>query len=245
MIRAKRSIMGMPVSLVLADSDRAADAEAVFNYLHEVDERFSTYKSTSEISQINAGKLQEADYSDAMREVMEMCEAARVSSGGYFNIWNGTFLDPSGLVKGWAIERSAQLLEQRGLHDFFVDVGGDVVTRGKIDGRPWIIGIRHPIQRDKHVKRVQLTDGGIATSGNYERGDHIYDPVTGRVPQGLHSFSVIGPSIMMADLLATIGYAMGPELGLDYVDKQPGYSAFCVTNDFQGLSTSSFARYNV
>lgn len=245
MIRAERSIMGMPVVVALAERGTMADAEAVFSYLREVDARFSTYKPTSEISRMNAGEIDPADASPEMREVLDMCEAARVSSGGYFNIWNGTINDPSGLVKGWAIERAGQLLERRGLEDFFIDVGGDVVVRGLVDGRPWIIGVRHPVQRDKQVKRLALTNCGIATSGNYERGDHIYDPVTGRVPRGLRSFTVVGPSIMMADLLATIGYTMGPELGLPYVDKQPGYSAFCITDDFEGLSTQSFAQYNI
>ncbi|HEY6736826.1 MAG TPA: FAD:protein FMN transferase [Candidatus Saccharimonadia bacterium] len=244
MIREERSIMGMPVVVLLGEGGTVADAEAVFAWLHEVDERFSTYKPSSEISRINAGELVPADYSDHMREILEMCEAARISSGGYFNIWNGTIKDPSGLVKGWAIERAGELLQQRGVENFLVDVGGDMVVRGQVEGRPWVVGVRHPIQREFHVKRLELRDAGIATSGTYERGNHIYDPVTNQVPKGLHSFTVVGPSIMMADLLATIGFAMGPEQGLAYVDRQPGYSAFCITEDMQGLSTPSFAQYN-
>lgn len=238
--------MGMPVKVMLDDAmARESDAEAVFDWLREVDARFSTYKPASEISQINAGRIVPDDYSPLMKEIMQMCEAAKVSSGGYFDIWNGRILDPSGLVKGWAIDRSGQLLQQRGHHNFVVDVGGDVLAMGRRDGRAWIVGVRHPVERDKFAKRLNLSDMAVATSGTYERGQHIYNPLTNRTPVGLRSFTVIGPNIMTADLLATIGFAMGAELGLPYVLNQPGYQAYAITTDLQGLSTPGFAEYNI
>lgn len=243
MICERRSIMGMPVTVMLASAGTVDDAEAVFALLREVDEQFSTYKPTSEISRLNAGLIQEADYSPLMRVVLEQCEAARVMSGGYFNIWNGTILDPSGLVKGWAIDRACQLLLGRGRRNFFIDCGGDVIAMGHKHHEPWRIGIRHPVRLEHIVKRLAVTDMAVCTSGAYERGNHIYDPLTHSVPRGLLSFTVVGPNVMVADVLATTGFAMGAELGLRYVSSQPGYSAFAITDDLQGLSTAGFAHY--
>ncbi len=246
MKRREVSIMGMPI-VAMVDGPRAkAHIAAVFALLRAVDERFSTYKSTSEISAINRGEVSPENYSQPMTEVFELCASAKQATAGYFDITRPDGqIDPSGLVKGWAIEKAAKLLDDRGVTDYFLDVGGDIMTRGGRDGRPWWVGVRHPLQRDQNVKRLALSGIGIATSGTAERGEHIYDPLTGRAPIGMQSVTVLGPSVMVADVYATTLFAMGVERGLEFITRQDGYEAFIITNDWNGLLTPGFDRYSV
>jgi thiamine biosynthesis lipoprotein len=240
------AIMGMPIKVMVGGPRSGEHIRDVFALLRAVDKRFSTYKASSEISAINRGELAPDDYSVPMKEVFELSEKAKSATAGYFNIRRPDgLIDPSGLVKGWAIEKASQLLDERGIKNYFLDVGGDIMTRGGRSGRPWWIGVRHPLNRDQNVKRLALSGLGIATSGTAERGEHIYDPLTGRAPVGMQSVTVIGPSIMVADVYATTLFAMGVERGLEFIERQAGYEAFIITNDWNGLLTQGFDRYSV
>ena len=169
----------MPVLVVITDPGATeADFEAVFAYLTSIDETFSTYKDSSEIMRINRGEIVERDYSDDVKEVFRLSEETKTETAGYFDIGANGMLDPSGLVKGWAIHNAAELLRARGRANFFVDIGGDVQAHGvNAEGRAWTVGIRDPFSSEhKIVKRLRLRDMGIATSGTYLRGQHIWNP---------------------------------------------------------------------
>ena len=160
-------VMGMPVTVVC---DRGA--ERVFAWLRWVDATFSTYREDSEIRRIDRGELHVADAHPDVQEVLARCERLRVQTGGYFDARAGGSLDPSGLVKGWAVDRAAALLRGR----FMIDAGGDVLLRGG----PWRVGVRHPLRGDALCAALELSDAAVATSGAYERGDHVLDPVRRR-----------------------------------------------------------------
>src|SRR5579884_2071343 len=117
-------IMGMPITVEIVDETATAkDLAIVFAYFRAVDERFSTYKQDSEISKINRGELDEKDYSSDMQEVLELCAQTKQATKGYFDIWHNGRRDPSGLVKGWAIQKAAALLAARGLANYYVEAG--------------------------------------------------------------------------------------------------------------------------
>src|SRR5262249_8072892 len=147
-----------------------------FSYLIYVDETFSTYKETSEISRLNRGELREEEYSDDLRAILELSEETRRATGGYFNIWHGGVCDPSGIVKGWAVRNASRLLESRAFGNYYLDAGGDLQLVGTKDGALWGVGIRNPFNRAEHVKTLSITDRGVATSGTAMRGQHIYNP---------------------------------------------------------------------
>ena len=231
--------MGMPVTIDVRDGD-PRDLDTAFAELRAIDEGFSPFKVTSEVSRINAGALALADASPLMREVLELCTAFRETTRGYFDPWHDGRLDPSGLVKGWALARASRILEDRGHRSYFVDGAGDVVARGgPSDGVPWRVGIRHPVERDKVARVVLARDRAVATSGTYEKGPHIYDPHTGRPATELVSLTVVGPDIVGADVFATAAFAMGLA-GLEFVEGQPGYEAYAITPDLRGSWTSGF-----
>ncbi|HEU0050756.1 MAG TPA: FAD:protein FMN transferase, partial [Patescibacteria group bacterium] len=154
-MKETRLLMGMPITVEVVGGERATQAiDDVFNYFHRIDEQFSTYKESSEISRINRDELTEAEWSEDIRLVFALCEQTNRETNGYFDIRarNG-LLDPSGLVKGWAIRRAAELLDKQGWKNFFVDAGGDIQARGKNErNEPWRVGIQNPFNTREIIK---------------------------------------------------------------------------------------------
>jgi FAD:protein FMN transferase len=186
--------MGMPVRV-----EGDVDAARVFTWLHWVDATFSTYRDDSEIVRLDRGELD--DPHPHVREVLARCEELRRETGGYFDVRAGGRLDPSGYVKGWAVQRAA---DRFGGRRFLIDAGGDVVLRGS-----WRVGIRHPYERDRLAAAITVSDCAVATSGAYERGPHVLDPHTGRPASGLSSVTVIGRDLGTVDAYATAAFAAG------------------------------------
>lgn len=239
-----RIIMGMPVTVeIVGRSVRVKDLEQVFDYFRAVDERFSPYKETSELTQVNNG-LPKAEWSDEMREVMRLCEQTKRQTLGYFDIRYKGKLDPSGLVKGWALHAASKQLLARGFTDFYVEAGGDVQVHGRHKpDEPWSIGIRNPFNTEEIVKVVQVQDQGIATSGTYIRGQHIYDPHDAAADlSGVRSLTVIGPDIYEADRFATAAFAMGPA-GIRFIEQLPGFEAYMIDGEQIATYTGGFEQY--
>jgi thiamine biosynthesis lipoprotein len=222
-------VMGLPVT-VRADSG----AERVFEWLRWVDATFSTYRDDSEIRRLDRGELRIEDAHPHVREVLARCERLRVVTRGYFDARAGGTLDPSGLVKGWAIDRAAALLRGR----CCIDAGGDVLVRGG----PWRVGVRHPLRAGELCAALELTDGAVATSGAYERGDHIADPVGGGPARGALSVTVIAPTLARADAYATAAFAMGAR-GPAWTARLRGCEAMTVLEDGDVLTTRGWERY--
>lgn len=236
----------MPVSVEIADREvRPADFARVAEYLTHVDTIFSTYKENSEISRINRGEIASLSYSKEMKEIFALANEAQVQTKGFFNIKRGDgTLDPSGLVKGWAIQNASVLLINAGLSNFYIDIGGDVATSGKDEmGEEWSIGVRNPFARDEIIKLLYPKGGGVATSGTYIRGEHIYNPHTGNPPAtDLVSLTVVGPHIYEADLFATAAFAMGKE-GMAFIENRQGYEGYAVDRNGTATMTSGFEKY--
>jgi thiamine biosynthesis lipoprotein len=237
-LRRVEQIMGTAVSLDVRDSAVAPGAlEDAFDYLRGIDRRFSTYKPDSEVSRLGRGEIQEIDCSPDLREVLALCEQVRRDSDGYFDIRahrTDGGLDPSGLVKGWSLEKAGRILEAAGARNYCINGGGDIVARGEAaPGQAWRVGIRHPLIADRLAAVLALRDGCVATSGAYERGEHVRDPLTGLAPSGVLSVTVVGPSLTFADAYATAAFAMGPR-GLAWVAGLPDVEGCAVTADPDG-----------
>lgn len=243
-MKTTKIIMGMPVSVEIVGDDAADDAAAVFAYFHAVDRRYSTYKKTSEISRINAG-LSESEWSSEMRWVFDLCEATKVVTNDYFDIWRPDGIrDPSGLVKGWAIQNAANLLRLQGRQNFYIEAGGDIQAYGRNQrGAPWRVGIRNPFKPTELIKVIHLQDRAIATSGAYIRGDHIYNPRdSSRSPGGIASLSIIAPTIYDADRFATAAYAMGRD-GIAFIESTAGLEGYVVDAEGIATYTSGFEEF--
>jgi thiamine biosynthesis lipoprotein len=251
-------IMGMPIGIDLRDSGvdpRALDR--AFDWLRWVDAIFSTYQPGSEISRINRGELTPAEAHPEVQAVLTRCEELRKETEGYFDIHTAhlpvdlttasgavisTGIDPSGLVKGWSVDRAAQILDAAGARNYSINAGGDVRVRGgALPEAVWRVGIQHPLLPDSIAAVVAATDRAIATSGSYARGQHIVNPHTGHPPHGVLSVTVVGPDLATADAYATAAYAMG-DAGPMWTAQLPGYEALTILEDEQVLSTRWFPR---
>ena len=241
-------IMGMPITVVVLDEAADEDAlQEVFEYFAYVDQTFSTYKVDSEISKINRKEIEKKYWGEDMKTVFDLADKTKKETGGYFDIVTPekTF-DPSGLVKGWAIYNAAEILAKKGYKNFYVNAGGDIEARGKNkDGKNWSVGIRNPFANDRNniVKTVFISDRGLATSGTYERGQHIYNPRTGRAPLlDISSITVIGPNVFEADRFATAAFAMGKD-GINFIEQLSGFEGYTIDANGIATMTSGFEKY--
>lgn len=236
--------MGMPITLEVVDAWVSQDdLDKVFAYFTSVDERFSTYKDTSEISKINRGEILPAQYSMDMRHIFSLSAQTKKETDGYFDIQRNGIYDPSGIVKGWAIQNAAEMLLAEGFKNFYVDAGGDVQVAGKKDGQLWHVGIRNPFNRFEHVKVLGLSNQGVATSGTAIRGQHIYNPHQPTLSvQEIMSITVIGPDVYEADRFATAAFAMGRK-GIQFIAELAGFEGYMIDAEAKATFTAGFERY--
>jgi len=241
-------VMGMAVSIDIRDEHAPPDRldlaiAQVTGWLEWVDVTFSTYQEGSEVSRIDRGALAVGDAAPEVAEILALGERFRVESDGYFDVRAGGHLDPSGVVKGWAVERASAMLLGAGFADHAVNAGGDIRLRGVPGpGRRWRVGIAHPHVRDALAAVVEVGDGAVATSGTAERGAHVMDPHTGRAALDLASVTIVGPELVATDAYATAALAMGAAARpwLDGLAARTGHEALVVDADDTTWSTAGF-----
>lgn len=122
-------IMGMPITVEIIDNGNKQDLSDIFNYFKKVDAKYSTYKESSEISKINNGHPK-SKWSSEVKKVLDLCEQTKTDTNGYFDIEHNGKLDPSGLVKGWAIKNAADMLRKKKITNFYIEAGGDIQVGG-------------------------------------------------------------------------------------------------------------------
>ena len=145
-------------------------------------------------------------------------------------------IDLGGIAKGYAVERGATLLRERGIAHGQVTAGGDTRLLGDRLGRPWVIGIQDPRDPEALVARIPVADEAVSTSGDYERYfdedgvryHHILDPRTGDSARAVRSVTVLGPDATSTDALSTSVFVLGSDAGLALIDRQEGFEAVVV-----------------
>ncbi|MDH2413832.1 FAD:protein FMN transferase [Nocardioides sp. CER19] len=235
-VRRVAHVMGMPVSLALRGrhagdlESESAWAEAMAT-LRDVDRVFSTYRADSFVSRLDRGLLDVVDCPLEVAEVLALGERARLETGGAFDVRRSGRLDPSGVVKGWAVERAARPLRHLADTDFCLSAGGDLVCHVADRTRaPWRIGIEDPHDPTRVVAVVPMRDGAVATSGLAHRGGHVVDARTGEVPRALASVTVVAADLVTADIDATGAFALGAD-GPAWLARRPGRTGLVVHAD--------------
>lgn len=160
-----------------------------------------------------------------------------------------TRIGVGGVGKGYGVDRAAAVLEAAGILDYVVDGGGDLRVRGTHDGRPWTVAIADPRRPDASLGRIEITEGSIVTSGDYERFfeldgvrfHHILDPRTGMPADRSIAVTVIAPDATRADALATGLFVLGPEAGIPLAESMPGVEALIVGPDESLHMTAGFS----
>lgn len=225
--------MGVPMSVDIRDpGDHGAIVDHAFTDLRDADARFSRFRDQSELNAVNRGRLGSDRYSDDLREVIRIGEEATAESGGAFRIRSDDgVLDLDGIVKGWAAARAAAQLRAAGLRDFCLNAGGDViVSGGPHPGTLWNVGIRSPHDPNRMLAVLAVSDSAVATSGAYERGQHIIDGRTGEPARGLLSATVVADDLTTADVLATAVFALGAD-GVEWALQHGARGVLALSDD--------------
>lgn len=220
----------------------AAVLEDVVAWLHRMDATFSPYREDSDISRLARGEITLAGCAPEVEEILDLCDRLGEATGGCFSAYASGVLDPSGAVKGWAVELASAMLYAAGSRDHSVNGGGDLrLTGGPEPGRPWRIGIADPLRPGAIATVIEGRDMAVATSGTAERGAHIIDPRTGRPATALASVTVVGPSLTTADAYATAAFVMG-DAARDWIESLPDHEAHAVRPDGRTWTTSGLRR---
>lgn len=217
--------------------------EQAVAWLHHVDRVFSTYQADSDISRIGRGELSVADADPLVAEVLARGDLAVRDGEGAFTLQPRGILDPSAVVKGWAVERASDMLRAAGSANHVVNGGGDVQAVGNAEpGRPWRVAVADPRDRTRVAMVLGARDRfGVATSGRSERGDHIVSP-RGDSAAAMLSITVIGSSLTDVDIAATTAFALGDQARA-WIDRHPGLAAFAIYDDGRMWSSERLAPY--
>ena len=212
--------MGMPISLALRGRHaRGGEADAAWGAalaeLRWVDEVFSTWRPDSQVSRLGRGEVTLGGCAPEVAEVLRLGDDAMAASDGAFDVClpgrDGVRrLDPSGVVKGWAVDRAVRHLLVLPDTDVCLSAGGDLVCHVADPGdEPWMIGIEHPLDPTRLVAQVPVHRGAVATSGTAHRGGHVVDARTGGAADAVASVTVIGADLTSVDIDATTALALG------------------------------------
>lgn len=237
------AVMGTVVSFdVRGGGDHVAAIEAAVAWFQAVDARFSTYRMDSEVSRFTRGEVDLQSVSADFAEVHSACETVRALSAGAFDADLHGGYDPSAFVKGWSVDRAGAILTAHGCMTWSVNAGGDVrVASAAGTTAPWRIGVQHPFEPTALATVLVARHLAVATSGRYERGDHIHDPRTGAAAAGVASTTVIGADLGLADAYSTAAFVLGPD-GPAWVAGIDGYECSTVFEDGRVVSTGGFPR---
>lgn len=214
----------------------AAAQSAALEELHELDALFSPFRSGSQISLLRDGSLRPEDADPRILAVSEACVRLASASGGRFDANRHGWFDPTGYVKGWAVEHAsarhlAPLLAEDAVIAAGLSAGGDMqlLTAPGADWA-WNVGIADPLRPGAVLARVPLREGAVATSGPSERGAHIVDPRTGAPVADAATATVIAEHLSDADAWATVAVVAGFD-DLTWLRAAPDCSGLLVAAD--------------
>jgi thiamine biosynthesis lipoprotein len=231
--------MGTVFSLVFAEPVTADLLAAVDGELRRTDRVFSPWRRDSEVSRLGRGELRLGDCTPEVVEVFSRCADAEAETRGYFTARFRGGLDPTGLVKGWAVERVSRLLSDAGSTAHVVNGGGDVLALGP-PGHAWRIGVVDPRASGALLGVVAASSITVATSGNAERPGEIVDPFTRRPALDVLAVTVACADLVRADAAATAAVAMGRDCR-GWLAEAPDLEALVVAADGAVWVTAGFA----
>ncbi len=244
-------IMGLPVSIHLRGDDLVGGhvegrVAAVFADLRHTDALFSPYRDDSDLSRWEHGDITLSEADPLLADIVALCDEARDRTGGWFDPRNlpdprtgRPRYDPSGLVKGWAVQRAARHLADLDGYGWCLNAGGDVLVHAPDDQPSWRIGIEDPNNPTQILRVVSRRDGAVATSGTAHRGAHILDPYTGDPATAVRSVTVTGPDLLWVDVYATAAAAQGLT-AIGWLDILDGYDAFLITTAGEQYATGGW-----
>ncbi len=240
-------LMGTPVRVKVNGQNSPHLARRAIWEIKRIDRLFSRFKPNSEVSLINklAG-LAPLQVSNETFDCIKLAVKINKLSRGAFDITmghprsltidsklrkiylkrKGIEINLGGIGKGFAAESARKLLLKKGAKSGMIDMRSSIAVFGQ---KTWKIGIQHPREKDAIMGTVELKNGeSLATSGDYERGNHIIDPRTGKPTRGCQSVTIIGKDAAEADALSTAVFVLAPKQGMQLIESLPGIEGLIV-----------------
>lgn len=236
-MKVSRSLMGMPIEIEALNSSEK-NIDKAFERLEEINSVYSPYISTSDLSRLWSGEIDLKHQSDEFKNIYKECIRYEKITKGYFSAFFEKRYNPTGYVKGWAASEAGKKLEQQAIYDYCVNLSGDMKLSSS-GTKIWKISIKDPFKDKSQIAILAIKNGSIATSGNYERGNHIINPKNPELPSDLVSVSVVGEDIITADVLATALFVMGSKKAKMFINKFSGYEALFIKKDGRIEATSN------
>ena len=226
----------MPVSLEITEANKNT-IENYFNLLTQIDNKYSPYKTNSDLSKLWSGEIKLKSQSTEFLKIHADCLKYESLTDGYFSPFFEKRYNPTGYVKGWAIDQVSQIIEKDGYYDYCINLSGDMKFSSSGE-KIWRIAIQNPFDKNKSVAVLALKNGAIATSGNYERGEHIKNPKDPDAISDIAGVTIVGEDIIKSDVLATAIYAMGLSKAKKFLDKEQDYQALIIDKKVNIYQTS-------
>jgi len=249
---------------VVRPGDGAGDAiDRAFGWFRQIEACCTRFDPQSELMQLTAHAGSPVQASAILFEAVRMALLVAEETGGAFDptagrapaTWRDVELDVAqrtirllrplsldlgAVAKGLAIDTAAR--ELHAFTDFGIDAGGDLYLGGcNPHGAPWSVGIRHPRLHQEQIAVLSVTNQAVCTSGDYERGGHILDPRTGAPADAVASATVVAPTAMLADALATAAFVLGPAEGIALLDRL-GVDGLIVTPQLERYATRGLSH---
>ena len=247
--------MGTLVTIHVVRPGAEGAIERAFDWFYEIERVCTRFDPASELSQLTTKAGEAIAVSTILFEVVQFALTIAAETSGAFDPtlgagWRDIELDPErrlialrrpmlldlgGVAKGMAVDTAARELAP--FTDFAIDAGGDLYLAGcNPQGEPWSVGVRHPRRDDVLIDSLQVSGLAVCTSGDYEKPGHILDPATHRPADSAASATVVAPSAMLADALATAAFVLGPTAGIELLDRM-GVQGLIVTPDLERYET--------
>jgi thiamine biosynthesis lipoprotein len=249
------------IQVVRSGADEAADAaiERAFGWFRQIEETCTRFNGASELMQLTTQTGVAVPASPILYEAISFSLKLAEESGGAFDPAAGSFrdveldpdrktikllrpvtLDLGAVAKGLAVDMAARELQP--FEDFAIDAGGDLYLGGhNPEGSPFSVRIRHPRREGELIDSLYVSNQAVCTSGDYERGQHIFDPRAGAPPAAAASVTVVADSAMLADALATAAFVLGPSEGMRLLDRI-GVEGMIVTPELEQYKTQGWSR---
>ena len=226
----------MPITIEIIGYSKKT-IEKSYKKLEHINQLYSPYISTSELSKFWSQDQVISEMSKEFRLIYDECIKYEKLTDGYFSPFFEKRYNPTGFVKGWAIDQVSQIIEKDGYYDYCINLSGDMKFSSSGD-KIWRVSIQNPFDKNKSIAVLALKNGAIATSGNYERGEHIKNPKDPDAISDIAGVTIVGEDIIKSDVLATAIYAMGLSKAKKFLDKEQDYQALIIDKKVNIYQTS-------
>lgn len=228
--------MGMPTSIEIVGNSLESIQKSYYR-LEKINQKYSPYIPSSDLSKLWSNEKPMSSQSKEFINIHKECLMYEKITNGYFSAFFENRYNPTGYIKGWAIHEIEKIIKKDGHTNYCINFSGDMKFSSTGE-KVWRVAIQSPFVKNKNIALLAMRNGAIATSGNYERGNHIINPKKPKLKSDLASVTVLGIDIIAVDVMATAIFAMGLKEAQRYLKLNSNYEALLIDENGNIYKTS-------